>query len=417
MISYNDIFDRNNIKNNIIKDIYNFESNKNNNNYKRGFYIYGNTGIGKTRFISEILKELNYDIILYNASDMRNKSIIDDISSNNMSDKNVVSMFSRNKKKIAIIMDEIDGMNNGDKGGISSLITLIRNKKTKRQQKELISPNPIFCISTNEVDKKISELMKVCNIYKFEEPTKIQIEKLIKIKMPNIIDCNSILEYVQNDLRKFNSLYNIYEKNSKILENPNFNKYILHKSIVENSKNIVFNLYKKNRDICNNNSIMNDTDRTIVGLLWHENITDCIENNSNKNKLTFYNKILENICYSDYIDRIIFQKQIWQLNELSCYIKIFFNNYLLHNTENLNISSIENVRFTKVLTKYSTEFNNYTFFQNLFYKLQIDKKDLIKLFNLCKNNIDLEKLVVDIYELSELEINRIYRYISNYSLS
>jgi DNA polymerase III delta prime subunit len=416
MMSYNDIFDRNNIKNNIIKDICNFENNKNNNNYKRGFYIYGNTGIGKTKFISEILKELNYDIILYNASDMRNKSIVDDISSNNMSDKNVVSMFSKNKKKIAIIMDEIDGMNNGDKGGISSLITLIRNKKTKRQQKELISPNPIFCISTNEVDKKISELMKVCNIYKFEEPTKMQIENLIKIKMPNV-NSNSILEYIQNDLRKFNSLYNIYNKNSNILENPNLSKYILRKSVVENSKNIVFNLYQKNRNICDNNSIMNDTDRTIVGLLWHENITDCIENNNNKNKLTFYNKILENICYSDYIDRIIFQKQIWQLNELSCYIKIFYNNYLLHNTENLNILPIENVRFTKVLTKYSTEFNNYTFFQNLFYKLQIDKKDIIKLFHLCKNNIELEKLVVDIYELSELEINRIYRYIFNYSLS
>ena len=30
-------------------------------------------------------------------------------------------------------MDEIDGMNNGDKGGINSLIKLIRPKKTKKQ--------------------------------------------------------------------------------------------------------------------------------------------------------------------------------------------------------------------------------------------------------------------------------------------
>lgn len=30
-------------------------------------------------------------------------------------------------------MDEIDGMNNGDKGGINTLIKLIRPKKTKNK--------------------------------------------------------------------------------------------------------------------------------------------------------------------------------------------------------------------------------------------------------------------------------------------
>ena len=31
----------------------------------------------------------------------------------------------------------------------------------------------------------------------------------------------------------------------------------------------------------------------------------------------FYDKILENICFADYIDRITFQKQIWQFNEMN----------------------------------------------------------------------------------------------------
>ena len=43
-------------------------------------------------------------------------------------------MFNNNPKKIAIIMDEIDGMNNGDKGGINELIKLLRAKKTKKQK-------------------------------------------------------------------------------------------------------------------------------------------------------------------------------------------------------------------------------------------------------------------------------------------
>jgi Cdc6-like AAA superfamily ATPase len=46
-------------------------------------------------------------------------------------------MFHKKVKKIVIVMDEIDGMNNGDKGGINTLIKLIRPKKTKKQKHSL----------------------------------------------------------------------------------------------------------------------------------------------------------------------------------------------------------------------------------------------------------------------------------------
>lgn len=416
MINYNLILNRKNIEDKIKQDLQNFEENKNDNNkYKRGFYIYGDTGIGKTVFIKNLLKELNYDTIIYNAADMRNKSIIDDISNNNISNTNIISMFHKKKQKIAIIMDEIDGMNSGDKGGINSLITLIRNKKTKRQKTESISPNPIFCISTKEIDKKIGELMKVCNTYEIFNPTDQQINEIITKRMPNLNNFQNVVDLVQNDLRKLEFIYNIYQKTPHLLDSSYFNKYISNKSIVENSKTIVKSLYNNNYSFKDNSNIMNENDRTIVGLLWHENIGDIIQNNKNIDKtLVFYNNVLKNICFSDYIDRLIFQKQIWQLNELSSYIKIFYNNYLLHNLFTEKKNQINEIRFTKVLTKYSTEFNNYTFFQNLSYKLQFDKKDIITLFNNCKNNKVLENKIIQDYELNDLEVNRIYRYIDNY---
>ena len=43
-------------------------------------------------------------------------------------------------------MDEIDGMNNGDKGGINSLIKLIRPKKTKKQKLEDFTLTPIIWV-------------------------------------------------------------------------------------------------------------------------------------------------------------------------------------------------------------------------------------------------------------------------------
>ena len=51
-----------------------------------------------------------------------------------MSDTNVLSLLTKKEKKIAIIMDEIDGMNSGDKGGINSLIKLIRPKNNKAKK-------------------------------------------------------------------------------------------------------------------------------------------------------------------------------------------------------------------------------------------------------------------------------------------
>ena len=132
-LNFNHILERE-ITANSIKDILlNFEKNKTDLNIKRGIYIYGAPGSGKTEFVLKILKELNYDVIKYDAGDIRNKLIIDTITKNSISDKNIMSLFYKKPKLIAILMDEIDGMNNGDKGGINSLIKLIRPKKTKKQ--------------------------------------------------------------------------------------------------------------------------------------------------------------------------------------------------------------------------------------------------------------------------------------------
>ena len=49
-----------------------------------------------------------------------------------------------------------------------------------------------------------------------------------------------------------------------------------------------------------------------------------------------YMKLLDNICYSDYIDRITFQKQIWQFNEMSSLIKTFYNNKIYHENDYKN---------------------------------------------------------------------------------
>jgi predicted ATPase len=71
-----------------------FDKNCKNINFKKGIYIYGATGCGKTEFVMNLLKELNYDVIKYDAGDVRNKSLIDTITSNNISNRNVLHMIA-----------------------------------------------------------------------------------------------------------------------------------------------------------------------------------------------------------------------------------------------------------------------------------------------------------------------------------
>ena len=417
-IELNKILNRTSQENQIKQILLNFDKNKKDLTIKNNIYLYGNSGSGKTTFIMNILKELNYDIIKYDAGDVRYKSIIENITKHNMSDKNIMSMFHKKIKKIAIVMDEIDGMNNGDKGGINSLIKIVRPKKTKKQKLEENTMNPIICIGNDHIDKKIKELMKVCNVIELQKPTETQITKIISLLMPNIENklLNDIIGFIQNDLKKLMSIYDIYNNNTDLLKNNIFNKIFKQKSFNDDTKEITNKLFKNNFSIYEHNQLINDTDRTIIGLLWHENIIDYLD------YIPFYLKILDNICFSDYIDRITFQKQIWQFNEMTSLIKTFYNNKLFHEyklneTFNQDKKNIKEIRFTKVLTKYSTEYNNYIFIQNLCQLLNMDQKDLFYFFFYIKERFQENDIynLFENYEISKLDINRIFRFIDKYT--
>jgi DNA polymerase III delta prime subunit len=396
--------------------------NNNNSLEKKGIYVYGSPGCGKTEFVVSLLKDLGYDVIKYDAGDVRNKSLIETMTSNNVSNRNVLDMMRGKVKKIAFVMDEIDGMNNGDKGGINTLIKLIRQKKTKRQKLEHFTMNPVVCIGNYYVDKKIKELMKVCHTFELKPPTPEQMNVLLTQSVPSMASHplrSSVLEYIQGDLRKLNFIQDLATRKPHLLTESTLQNIFQIKTFSEDSKKITERLLQRPADMHDHNLIMNDNERTIVALLWHENVADLLVPKL-QGRLPFYVKALDNMCFADYMDRITFQNQIWLFNEMSSLIKTFHNNAMLHSTfPQLEGKYKGPVRFTKVLTKYSTEYNNGLFLYNLSQDLNVDRKDLIALFQELRlmYGEDASSGSDDILELfqntsvTKLDMKRMYRYL------
>lgn len=72
----------------------------------------------------------------------------------------------------------------------------------------------------------------------------------------------------------------------------------------------------------------------------------------------------------------------------------------------------EEIRFTKVLTKYSTEYNNQVFIQNMCYELNMEKKDVISFFEELRNaDITSVEKELKSCNISKLDIRRMYKYL------
>ena len=438
-------------------------------NQKKGVYIFGASGVGKTRFASAIIRKMGYDQILYDAGDVRNKAFIDSIASQYMSTNNVLQLFRKQPKRIAIIMDEIDGMNRNDQGGLTALSKLIRHKKIKKQKKENTSAHPILCISDYYTDKKIRDLMKSCLTFELKEPTDAQMRALLQKMCPAPLTeqlQDAAIRYAKTDIRKLTQICRhlfcspqaipqappiilqpqVIPQPPPIIPQPppipqaldhqqqaNMFNILENKIYNDNVKDITRQILTTRFHFDEHNTIMNETDRTIIALLYHENIVDTFSQMPASESFPFYLRFLDNMCFTDYMQRITFQNQIWQFDEMCYLLKIMYNNWLHDEWRPAPTQVPHDVRFTKILTKYSTEYGNMVFLQFLCEEMGMDRKDVFAFFQEMKLFFEssvaqpalkyattaetqyiaeMEKVFQPSHNIDRLEIRRMYRFLN-----
>mgnify|MGYP002641434171 FL=1 len=123
-------------------------------NYKRGtkpLFLYGGQGTGKTSSVHALAKDLDYEILEVNASDVRNADSINSLLGAGI---HQMSLFGRGK---IILVDEVDGLSGKeDRGGVAAITSLI-----------VKSSYPIFLTANDPWNKKLATLRKKCELLEF----------------------------------------------------------------------------------------------------------------------------------------------------------------------------------------------------------------------------------------------------------
>jgi hypothetical protein len=422
----NEILQRKTIEKDIKNILLNFEEKSKDINFKRGIYVYGSPGVGKSKFVENIIKDIGFDMIKYDASDVRNKAMMESIASKNTSNCNVLDMMTKQKKNIVIVMDDVEGFNNSDKGGCTSLLKLIRQKKTKLQKTEHNSLSPIICIGSYFVDKKIKEIMNVCNLFELHTPCYNDICRLYRSVITDIDDVtdqlHNMVVFSKGDMRKIQLMFDLYKINPDIINDKLFSETLQSKNNEEDAKQITSSLFENSHSINEHNSHINDNNRTVVGLLFHENIVNQMIFEKIKDPISLYLELLNVMSFADYIDRTTFQNQIWQFNEMSSLLKSYYCSHIFNSHKN-DLGTYTKVRpeieFTKILTKYSTEYNNQFFIYKMCQELELDKKDINCFFQELRvyfgigsdDNMESVLPLFEGTEISKLDIKRMFRYL------
>jgi hypothetical protein len=377
------------ITNSVIKYINNLDKN----NSSKYLYVYGENGIGKTTIIRNILSSLKYNV---NYIDCNNNYLTLEELINITDNKNVYSMFFNNIQKNAIVIDNINYYLYNDKSYFNNLVKLLKKNKIHKFI-------PFIFINTLQEEKKFTELSKLSYCLKINPPTELQLKNIIYKLYPKILDLenntlivDNIINYLGYKFYKFINIDYFYNNNLIELKFITNNSNSNSDSNITNNSNIKiltknFLHYKYNLQ---NLDIINYSDRTSLSLLVHENIIKLFDANLSKNELKIYKKILDNFIFCDCIDKNIFLYQIWQLNDITYIIKIFYNNFILWQNNLLKNIGQENIIFTKILTKYSSEYNNFNFIFNNTQLYSTNKKLLLlHIFTIDNSNEFYAKLV------------------------
>jgi replication factor C subunit 1 len=330
--------------------------------FKNCLFLHGSPGLGKTSIANIILKEHGFDVLEFNASEIRNQKLIRDKLSKINGNINIIDCMCMKKRHMGVIFDEIDGLSTGEKSGITEISSIIFDKTIANKN------TPFICIS-NTLSKKIDVIKKKSIYVKINKPTKVVLNKILEriCKLEKICISDSIkTSIIDNSNLDIRRLINITEFlfNGDKLNNPDDIE-----KIIDNfqSKNIYLTSYESTDRLLNKYNSIDETlliydfDKTNIGMFIFENFINYLIQNrkgTNLEKLKNLADIYDSFSTSDLLDYHIFIKQKYELTNYNCVMKCCVASHIINNMKRYSFNKFNKLNYSTLINKSSQEYLN-----------------------------------------------------------
>ena len=301
------------------------------------FLLIGSPGVGKTTMVYRVCKYAKYWIQEFNASHTRTGSsfrqtIIPLLVETGVS--NWIHPTTPNGR--VVLLDEMDGLSQGEKGGLQELLDYLKSKRN------FLDDCPLILICNVLEGRIMQQLLKYCCVHHVNMPKKDKLVEFFKKDIPDYL-------YNLGDIRKVSQSLIYQDKNGYHIQGKEEN---LDKNIHIAIRAAWFTLFENWSE--NDELDLETKDANLAGLLFHQNLPLLLD----KIPFEVYEEILDYLRWSDRADFWAFFHQCWNLLPLSYHLKLKYPNLYLQNYEKPSkVTEPSDLQYTFVLTKQSALFN------------------------------------------------------------
>ena len=373
-------------------------------------FLYGAGGIGKTTVARVLLQQCNYHIYELNSGEVRSKKRIEETFEKILNNHSVSMMKKKNRQQtLGIVMDEIDGMSCGDKGGLHELFNIVA-----KQHDEGVVVNPVICISNRPYDKKLSK--DLYQEFQMRRPSEAHIIKRLRY----ICDCEHvniedlalvwIAQYGNRDVRR--TIHFLQEV--VYYFGANLSRRITTEDVdtvkaISSKMHTDHNLFDITRAIftCtlpfDEMHEMYQTDPMLVRMMVHENLPTQLQQKHIDNTVNVYGNVMHNLSL---IDALSSHGSHWELSFAYSGMCCGYANTGI-GSQPSKMQTPKTIQFTNTLTKSATQANIHHTLDSLSQRLQLHNSLLpyvvpLVLTHIVQHPEDVTKYQMTFGELEKL---------------
>lgn len=303
------------------------------------FLLVGPPGIGKTTLVHRIMKRIGYTLCEFNASHTRSgiafrKTILPLLKHGGVQEW----LRDGNNNRMAVLLDEMDGLSGGEKGGLQELLVFLREWRKDDHS------HPLILVCNSLHGRPMEQIKRICKTMVLNPPNPDVILQTLKqtTAIPRAVAECGDLRVIFRHLAGFPVLdQQVHVEDSNCTS-----------ASLEWAWHCLFADYDPYMNVALENNEAN-----LAGLVLHENAPTRLQ--GYETALEDYKRIFNILYVSDWADFWAFFYQCWQILPLTQQLKLKVTNQIFHNhgPPTQDPPNPEDLVFTRVLSRQSALFN------------------------------------------------------------